>query len=134
MIMIMTPRVVVTLGVATIFIVVNRLFVPILMVAFPAMEVCQTVSRHWQPRVTGAQIVILGTDEADVLGAIPYIAIRDTYSHSDRRRGWSGDDHGGRRWRRHDNHGWGRNGCYGGQAQDGRNAGYFLFRSYCFHR
>ena len=127
MVMIMTPWVVVTLGVATIIIVVNRLLGPILMVAFPAMEECQTVARHWQPRVTGAQIVILVPDEADVFGAIPDIAIRDTDSHSDRRRGWSGDDHGGRRWRRHDNHRRGRNGRYGGQAQDGRNAGCFLF-------
>ena len=134
MITIMIPRVVVTLGVATIFIVVNRLPGPVVMVAFPAMEVCQTVGRHRQPHVTGAQIVILVPDEADVFGAIPYIAIRDTHGHSDHGRGRRGDDDRGRRWWRYDNHGRGRDGCYGGQAQNGRNAGYFLFYSYCFHR
>ena len=65
-IMVMTPWVVVTLGVATIFIVANRLPGPtIMMVAFPAMEVRQTVTCHRQPSVTGAQIVILVSDEAD---------------------------------------------------------------------
>lgn len=130
--MIMTPWVVVTLGIATIFIVFNRLSGPIVMVAFPAMEVCQPVSRHQHPRVTGAQIIILATDEADVFVAIPYIAIRDTYGHSDHRRGRNRDGYLNRWWR-HDNHGRACNGGYGGQAQNHRNARYFLFHSYCFH-
>src|SRR5580698_9675054 len=85
---IMSPRVVVALGVAAIFIVVNGVLGPVVMLAFPAVEEGQTVAGQRQPHIAGTQIVILVADHADVFGAIIHIGIRNTTNgDSDRRRG-----------------------------------------------
>jgi hypothetical protein len=133
---VVVPRVFMSLGVQTVFLIGNSMVAPIMMGSFPVMEARQAYRTQWQPDFARAQIVILITNDTDVFRAIPDVAIGHTDIHRDS--GWL---HHYRRWhwwrdndwrwrRRYDQHRRSCKGCQGRNANDTRCTCYF---SCCFH-
>ena len=83
------PRMIMPLGVATIFLIANGLFDPVLVVLFPVVEIAQTIRWHRQPDLVRTQVIILVTDESDVFRAVPGVTIRHADCHSNAGRDWS---------------------------------------------
>src|ERR1700722_271368 len=88
---IVTPWVLMSMGISSETIIANGMGSPITMTSFPSMK---TIEPEWvseQPEIPRSQIIILATNETDVLVAIPDVIVRNHYGprfdHPRRRRG-----------------------------------------------
>lgn len=76
------------LGIHAIFFVARGMFEPVMMGLFPIMEsqITGRTRSHWQPNLVRPQVVVLVSNDADVLAAVPNVTVwnADVYRHSRR--------------------------------------------------